>query len=60
MKHLLVHDVSERYGCMKNGVDDIKKHRWYGGLDYASLFKMALPAPIVPPLRYFVGRYEPK
>jgi protein kinase A/protein kinase X len=43
--------VSERYGCMKNGVDDIKKHRWFNGFDLGKLFKMEIPAPYIPPIR---------
>lgn len=38
VKHLLVADLSKRYGNLKDGkwlfytgVQDIKKHRWFGG-----------------------------
>ena len=37
---------------MKNGVDDIKKHRWFAGFDYLKLLKQQLPAPYVPPFAY--------
>jgi protein kinase A len=50
VKHLLVHDITERYGCMKNGVEDIKKHRWFNDFDFNKLLKMELPAPYVPPI----------
>lgn len=29
VKHLLVADLAKRYGNLKNGVKDIKKHRWF-------------------------------
>lgn len=45
-------EVGERYGCMKGGVEDIKKHRWYGGFDFAQLLKMTITAPYIPPISY--------
>lgn len=35
VKHLLVADLSKRYGNLKNGVDDIKKHRFYSNMDWS-------------------------
>lgn len=35
VKHLLVADVTKRYGCLKGGVSDIKGHRWFTKLDWA-------------------------
>ena len=29
VKHLVVADLSKRYGNLKRGVNDIKKHRWF-------------------------------
>lgn len=34
VKHLLVADLSKRYGNLKNGANDIKNHRWYAGIDW--------------------------
>lgn len=45
MKHLLVADLSKRYGNLKNGIlilfiiiilgaADVKNHRWFGNLDW--------------------------
>jgi serine/threonine protein kinase len=34
VKHLLVADVTKRYGCLKNGSNDIKNHRWFKSLDW--------------------------
>ena len=33
VKHLLVSDLTKRYGNLKNGVNDIKNHRFFSGLD---------------------------
>ena len=37
VKHLLVGDLTKRYGNLKNGVNDIKNHRWFHGLDWTKL-----------------------
>jgi len=42
-KHLLVADLTKRYGNLKGGVSDIKTHRWYAGLDWDALLKRQIP-----------------
>jgi len=37
VKHLLVADVTKRYGCLKNGGNDIKNHRWFKSIDWYKL-----------------------
>ncbi|CAJ1327340.1 unnamed protein product [Effrenium voratum] len=34
VKKLLTPDRTKRIGCLKPGVDDIKKHKWYKGTDW--------------------------
>ena len=48
VKHLLVADLTKRYGNLKGGVGDIKEHRWYKPLDWAALLRKAVKAPFVP------------
>ncbi len=52
IKHLLVSDITKRYGCMKNGVADIKKHRWFNGFDWSLLVDMQMKAPYVPQFKH--------
>ena len=33
----LLTDRSKRFGCLKSGVEDIKRHKWYKGLDWDAL-----------------------
>lgn len=33
----MVADVSKRLGMLKNGVDDVKQHRWFNSIDWKSL-----------------------
>ena len=34
-----------RIGSSKNGAEDIKKHKWYRGLNWAALYNKQLTAP---------------
>jgi protein kinase X len=48
---LLQADRSRRIGCLKNGAEDIKKHKWFRGLNWAALYNKQMPAPFVPELK---------
>ena len=37
VRHLVEHDLSKRYGNLKNGVDDVKKHRYFKHIDWKIL-----------------------
>lgn len=39
LKNLLQVDLSKRYGNLKNGVSDIKQHRWFVGTDWIALYQ---------------------
>ena len=34
VKHLVVADLSKRYGNLKHGVNDIKTHRYFKNIDW--------------------------
>jgi len=48
VKHLLRRDLSKRYGNLKNGVDDIKNHRFFEGFDWSGLLTKKLQVPYSP------------
>jgi protein kinase A len=48
VKHLLESDLSKRYGNLKGGVNDIKNHRFFKGLDWENLVNMKVTPPYVP------------
>jgi len=48
VKHILTQDLSKRYGNLKNGVNDIKNHRFFKDLDWQALIKYKLKPPYVP------------
>ncbi|KAF4662583.1 hypothetical protein FOL47_006179 [Perkinsus chesapeaki] len=48
IKRLLVHDRTKRYGCLKNGADDIKKHKWFKNVEWEQVFARQLTPPFIP------------
>lgn len=48
VKHLLVADVTKRYGCLKNGANDVKNHRWFKAIDWYKISQRKVPAPFLP------------
>lgn len=48
VKKLLLADRSKRYGCLKAGADDIKRHRWFKGVDWGKLYNREVKPPFVP------------
>lgn len=51
VKHLLVADLSKRYGNLKGGVGDIKGHRWFNGMDWTHLLMKQATPPYLPTVR---------
>ncbi|XP_049775598.1 cAMP-dependent protein kinase catalytic subunit 3-like [Schistocerca nitens] len=52
IKKLLVQDRTKRLGNMKNGADDVKRHRWFKGIEWQDVFYRKLKPPIVPRISY--------
>ncbi|XP_006825885.1 cAMP-dependent protein kinase catalytic subunit PRKX-like [Saccoglossus kowalevskii] len=48
IKRLLVIDRTKRLGAMKNGAEDIKKHKWFKGIDWEEVTDRKLTPPIIP------------
>jgi protein kinase X len=42
-------DRTKRIGCLKNGAEDINKHKWFRGLNWAALYNKQMPPPLGPP-----------
>ena len=51
VKHLLVKDLSKRYGNLKGGVNDIKNHRFFKNMDWNKLIKYQIEAPYIPTIK---------
>ncbi|XP_011689727.1 PREDICTED: cGMP-dependent protein kinase, isozyme 1-like isoform X2 [Wasmannia auropunctata] len=52
IKKLLRLNASERLGYQRNGIQDIRDHKWFSGFNWQALQRLALPAPIVPTVRH--------
>ena len=48
IKKLLVADLTKRYGCLKAGAEDVKKHKWFNDFDWLSVYNRTQSVPIVP------------
>jgi protein kinase A len=48
VKHLVIADLSKRYGNLKRGVADIKNHRWFSGLDFTRLVSKQISPDFIP------------
>ena len=48
IKKLLVQDRTKRLGNMKNGAEDVKRHRLFKGIDWEEVYQRKLKPPILP------------
>ena len=48
ISNLLQTDLTKRYGNLKNGIEDIKGHKWFAGLDWEALKQRKVDPPFVP------------
>jgi len=48
LRNLLQVDLTKRFGNLKNGVNDIKNHRWFSQTDWIAIYQKKLRAPLVP------------
>jgi len=51
VKKLLTADLGKRYGNLKNGVEDIKKSKYLGAMDWTEYLAKALPSPYKPQVK---------
>ncbi|BFY99848.1 hypothetical protein BsWGS_02892 [Bradybaena similaris] len=48
LRNLLQVDLTKRYGNLKNGVNDIKNHKWFSTTDWIAIYQRKVEAPFVP------------
>ncbi|KAF5405932.1 cAMP-dependent protein kinase catalytic subunit alpha [Paragonimus heterotremus] len=51
LKQLLQTDLTKRFGNLKNGVNDIKCHKWFRPINWLAVYRKELEAPYVPPCK---------
>jgi len=48
VKKLLTADITQRYGCLKDGAEDIKRHKWFKPIDWNKCYNRKLKPPFIP------------
>ena len=51
IKHLCDHDLTKRYGFIKDGISMVKNHRFFAELDWEKLKNKMMEAPYIPPVK---------
>ncbi|PHJ22686.1 agc kinase [Cystoisospora suis] len=51
VKRLLTHDPMKRYGCLKDGAEDVKNHKFFRGIDWVHCYNKNIRAPYLPNTR---------
>ena len=51
IKKLLTADLTKRYGCLKGGATDVRKHKWFASTDWDALIGKTAAAPIIPEIK---------
>ncbi|CAH1775155.1 unnamed protein product [Owenia fusiformis] len=51
LRNLLQVDLTKRYGNLKNGVNDIKNHKWFSTTDWIAIYQKKVEAPFIPKSR---------
>jgi protein kinase A len=51
LRNILQVDLTKRFGNLKNGVNDIKSHKWFSTMDWITLFERHLDAPFMPKVK---------
>lgn len=45
---LLTANLTKRYGCLKEGAEGVKRHKWFQGIDWDLLLECKLTAAMIP------------
>jgi serine/threonine protein kinase len=48
IKRLLTHDRTKRFGCLKDGPEDIKNHKWFKGFNWVDCYHRKIKPPYLP------------
>ncbi|XP_076463302.1 cAMP-dependent protein kinase catalytic subunit beta isoform X2 [Babylonia areolata] len=51
LRNLLQVDLTKRFGNLKNGVNDIKTHKWFSTTDWIAIYQKKVEAPFTPRTR---------
>ena len=52
IRKLLVADRTKRIGCLRNGAEDVKTHKWLKEIDWEDVLCRKLKPPFVPKFKF--------
>lgn len=52
IRKLLQPDRTKRLGNLRGGGDDVRKHKWFKGLDWEAMLRCEVNPPILPDVRH--------
>ncbi|XP_055343952.1 cAMP-dependent protein kinase catalytic subunit alpha isoform X2 [Paramacrobiotus metropolitanus] len=55
LRNLLQVDLTKRFGNLKNGVNDIKNHKWFATTDWIAIYQKKIEAPFIPKITRGAG-----
>lgn len=58
LKNLLQTDITRRFGCLRNGVNDIKDHSWFQGLSWIAIYNQSVEAEFIPEITVGQLKYQ--
>merc|ERR1719189_1906983 len=51
LRNLLQVDLTKRYGNLRNGVNDIKNHKWFAITEWIAVYQRKIEAPFIPKVK---------
>lgn len=48
LRNLLQVDLTKRFGNLRNGVNDIRNHKWFSSIDWFAIYQKKVEAPFIP------------
>ncbi|KAL8439836.1 hypothetical protein Efla_004362 [Eimeria flavescens] len=51
VKRLLIHEPNKRYGCLRDGAEDVKNHKFFRGIDWNLCYHKKIHPPYKPNVR---------
>ncbi|KAL7671394.1 hypothetical protein ACOME3_006292 [Neoechinorhynchus agilis] len=51
LRNILQTDLTKRYGNLKNGVDDVRNHKWFSNTDWIATYQKKIEPPFVPKVK---------
>ena len=58
LKNMIQVDITKRFGNLRNGIDDIKMHKWFQQIDWMNIYKKKVKAPFLPKIDNLTTNFD--